>query len=172
MPTISELLVAELDKEMPGTRRALERIPEGQNDWKPHEKSTPLGYLAGLTATMPRWIVSMVTEDQLDLASPGRYATRPFDSTAELVRAFDSAAAAARAAIAAASDERLLGTTWQLLMKGQVLSEETRYEAVRGSALNHLYHHRAQLTTYLRLNGRPVPSLYGPSADETYPGAG
>ncbi len=171
MPSITKLLVAELDREMPGTRRALERVPEGQNDWKPHEKSMQLGYLAGLVATMPGWIVSMVTEDQLDLASPGRYASRPFDSTAELVRAFDAAAAEARASIAATADERLLRTTWRLLMNGQVLSEESRYEAVRVGALNHLYHHRAQLTTYLRLNQAPVPSLYGPSADEAYPGA-
>ncbi len=171
MPSIADLLVAELDREMPGTRRALDRVPEGQNDWKPHEKSMQLGYLAGLVATMPGWIVSMVTEDQLDLASPGRYASRAFDSTAELVRAFDAAAAEARAALAAAADDGLLGTTWRLLMSGHVLSEETRYEAVRVSALNHLYHHRAQLTTYLRLNQTPVPSLYGPSADEAYPGA-
>jgi uncharacterized damage-inducible protein DinB len=171
MPSIAELLVAELDREMPGTRRALERVPEGQNDWKPHEKSTQLGYLAGLVATMPSWLVSMVAEDQLDLASPGRYATRPFDSTAELLRAFDAGTAEARAALAATNDERLLGTTWRLLLNGQVLSEETRYEAVRVGGLNHLYHHRAQLTTYLRLNQKPVPSLYGPSADEAYPGA-
>ena len=170
MPSIAELLVAELDREMPGTRRALERVPEGQNDWKPHPKSTQLGYLAGLVATMPLWIVSMVTERELDLASPGRYATLAFNSTAELVRAFDGAAAAGRAALAAAADERLLRSTWRLLMKEQVLLEETRYEAVRVSALNHLYHHRAQLTTYLRLNRAPVPSLYGPSADEPYPG--
>ena len=112
----------------------------------------------------------MVTEDQLDLASPGRYATRPLDSTAELVRAFDPGAAEARAALASTTDERLLATRWKLLLKGQELSNETRYEAVRFSALNHLYHHRAQLTTYLRLNEQLVPSLYGPSADEPYPG--
>ncbi len=166
MGTISELLVAELDREMMGTRRALERVPEGQNDWKPHDKSTPLGYLAGLVATMPRWIVSMVTEDQLDLASPGRYATRPYESTGELVRVFDDCVASARAALASATDQRLRNTRWRLLLNGQELSSETRYDAVRVSALNHLYHHRAQLTTYLRLNDKPVPSLYGPSADE------
>src|ERR671918_3147141 len=102
MPSIAELLVAELDREMPGTRRALERVPEGQNDWKPHEKSTQLGYLAGLVATMPGWLVSMVTEDQLDLASPGRYATRPYEKATELVRAFDEGVAEARAAFAGA----------------------------------------------------------------------
>jgi uncharacterized damage-inducible protein DinB len=168
MATLTELLIAELDREMVGTRRALERVPEGQNDWKPHEKSTPLGYLAGLVATMPLWIVSMVLEDKLDLASPGRYATRPFDSTAELLSAFDEGVADARAALAEASDERLQGTRWRLLLKGQEIASETRYEAIRVSALNHLYHHRAQLTTYLRLNEQPVPSLYGPSADEPY----
>lgn len=169
MGTITELLVAELDREMTGTRRALERVPERQNDWKPHEKSTPLGYLAGLVAAMPGWIESMVKDDGLDLASPGRYATRPFESTAELLRAFDAAAAAARAALAGTTDERLLNTRWRLLMSGNVLTNETRYEAIRGGALNHLYHHRAQLTTYLRLNEKPVPSLYGPSADEQHP---
>ena len=166
MATIAELLVAELDREMVGTRRALERVPEGQNDWKPHEKSMQLGYLAGMVAIMPRWIVAMVTEDQVDLASAGRYAFHPFDSTAELVRAFDEAVSAARAALAATTDERLQKARWRLLLQGQELSNETRYEAVRFNALNHLYHHRAQLTTYLRLNEKPVPSLYGPSADE------
>ena len=166
MTTIAELLLAELDREVVGTRRTLERVPEGQNDWKPHEKSMQLGYLAGMVANMPRWIASMITEEQVDLASPGRYAFRPFDSTAELVRAFDEAVAAARAALEATTDERLLKSRWRLLLNGQEISNETRYEAVRHNALNHLYHHRTQLTIYLRLNEKPVPSLYGPSADE------
>lgn len=171
MPSLAQLLLAELDQEMPGTRRALERVPEGQNDWKPHEKSMPLGYLAGLVAAMPGWIVSMVEEDQLDLAAPERYRTLAFGTSAELVRTFDEMVRDARAALQEASDERLVTTSWQLMMKDQVLVKQTRYEAVRVNALNHLYHHRAQLTTYLRLNGKPVPSLYGPSADEAYPGA-
>ena len=166
MATITELLVAELDREMVGTRRTLERVPEGQNDWKPHDKSMQLGYLAGMVAIMPRWIVAMVNEDQVDLGSPGRYAFHPFDSTAELLGAFDEAVSAARAALEGTTDERLQKTRWRLLLQGQELSNETRYEAVRFNALNHLYHHRAQLTTYLRLNEKPVPSLYGPSADE------
>ncbi len=171
MPTIAELLVAELDQEMAGTRRALERVPEGQNDWKPHEKSMALGYLAGLTATMPGWIVSMVEEEALDLEAPGRYRTIVFESREELLAAFDREVAAARAALQPARDEHLLTTSWRLMMADRVLLKSTRYEAVRVSALNHLYHHRAQLTTYLRLNEKPVPSLYGPSADEAYPGA-
>jgi uncharacterized damage-inducible protein DinB len=171
MPSITELLVVELDRELRGTRRALERVPEGQNDWKPHDKSTTLGYLAGMVAAMPGWIVSMVADDHLDLAAPGRFGIKEFESTAELLRTFDEAAAAGRAALAGTTDAHLLSTTWQLRMDGQVLSQETRYEAIRGGALNHLYHHRAQLTTYLRLNEKPVPSLYGPSADEPVPGA-
>jgi len=168
MTMITELLLAELDREMVGTRRALERVPEGENDWKPHEKSMPLGYLAGLVATMPRWIVSIVMEDGLDLASPGQYRSRAFGSTDELLGAFDSAVAAARSALLATTDERLLGSRWKLLMQGNVLSSDTRYEAIRVGVLNHLYHHRAQLTTYLRLQQKPVPALYGPSADEPY----
>lgn len=171
MPTITDLLSAELDRELPGTRRALERVPEGRNDWKPHPKSMALGYLAGLVATMPGWIVSMIEEPQLDLASPGRYRTDAFSSTAELLAAFDREAAAARESVRRAGDEHLLTTSWRLLMNGQVLLEQPRYQAVRDGALNHLYHHRGQLTTYLRLNERPVPSLYGPSADEVHPGA-
>ena len=171
MPTIGELLISELDQEMPGTRRALERVPEGRNDWKPHEKSMALGYLAGLVATMPGWIVSMVERDALDLAAPGRYATLVFPSTAELLAAFDAEVAAARRSLAQARDDRLLTTSWRLVRGEQVLLTQTRYDAVRMSALNHLYHHRAQLSGYLRLNGKPVPSLYGPSADEPFPGA-
>ena len=105
MPTIPQLLLAELDREMVGTRRTLERVPEGQNDWKPHEKSMPLGDLARLVAIMPRWIVSMLTEDQLDLATPGEYAPQPLGSTDELVRAFDQAVAEGRAALTATTDE-------------------------------------------------------------------
>ena len=170
MPTIGELLIRELDQEMPGTRRALERVPEGKNDWKPHEKSMALGYLAALVATMPGWIVSILEQDSLDLEAPGRYRTPDFPSTAKLVAAFDGAVGEARAAIAKVSDERLLTTSWRLMSGERELLNTTRYEAVRNSALNHLYHHRAQLTTYLRLNEKLVPSLYGPSADEPYPG--
>jgi hypothetical protein len=124
MASITELLIAELDREMVGTRRTLERVPEGQNDWKPHEKSMPLGYLAGLVATMPWWIASMVNEDSIDLASPGQYASRPFDSPGELVRAFDEAVAAARSALATTSDGRLLETRWQLRTEGNVVADE------------------------------------------------
>lgn len=166
MTTIANLLLAELEREAVGTRRTLERVPEGSDDWKPHEKSMALGYLAGLVATMPSWIKSIVTEDALDLGAPGEYQTRASKTNRELLEAFDKAMAAARAALETATDEHLTTTSWRLLVQGQVVWEDTRYIAIRDSVLNHLAHHRGQLTVYLRLNDIPVPSLYGPSADE------
>ncbi len=166
MPTIAELLLAELDREAAGTRRALERVPEGCNDWKPHEKSMPLGYLAGLIATMPSWIAAIVTQDELDLEAPGEYKTGAYDTNRELLEGFDKAVARAREALAGATDEHLLTTHWRLVVQGQVALDVPRYVAIRDSTLNHLAHHRGQLTVYLRLNDVPVPSLYGPTADE------
>lgn len=166
MPTITELLLAELEREAVGTRRALERVPEGKNDWKPHEKSMPLGYLAGLTATMSSWIAAIINQPELDLASPGEYGSGDFPTNRELLEGFDKAVAQARQALAATDDDHLTGTSWRLLVQGQVVMEQPRYVAIRDSVLNHLAHHRGQLTVYLRLNDVPVPSLYGPTADE------
>ena len=166
MPTIAELLMAELEREAKGTRHALERVPEGRNDWKPHEKSMSFGYLAGLTATMSSWIAAIITQEELDLASPGEYKSGAFDTSRELLEAFDKAVAQAREALAGTTDEYLLTTSWRLLVKGKVMMEQTRYVAIRDLTLNHLAHHRGQLTVYLRLNDIPVPSLYGPTADE------
>ncbi len=166
MPKIADLLLAELEREAAGTRRALERVPEGRNDWKPHEKSMPLGYLAGLIATMLSWVEAIITQDELDLADPGEYETGAFDTSRELLDAFDKAVAQARKALATATDEHLLATSWRLLTQGKLATEQTRYVAIRDLTLNHLAHHRGQLTVYLRLNGAPVPSLYGPTADE------
>ena len=166
MPTIAELLLAELDREAAGTRHALERVPEGRNDWKPHEKSMPLGYLAGLIATMPSWVASIINDEELDLANPGEYRSQGFKTNRELLEAFDKGLARAREALAGTTDEHLTTTSWRLVTQGQVLLEQLRYVAIRDSTLNHLAHHRGQLTVYLRLNDIPVPSLYGPSADE------
>ena len=166
MPKIAELLLAELEREATGTRRALERVPEGRNDWKPHEKSMELGYLAGLVATMLSWTAAIVTQEELDLASPGEFGTGAFSTNRELLEAFDKAVAQAREALASADDDYLTGTTWRLLVQGNVVMETPRYVAIRDSVLNHLAHHRGQLTVYLRLNDKPVPSLYGPTADE------
>ena len=165
MPTIAELLLAELERESAGTRRVLERVPEGKNDWKPHEKSMPLGYLAGLVATMPGWAASMIDQDELDVTAAGEYQTRTWSSKAELLQAFDTALEKARKSLAGATDEHMM-TPWRMLAGGHVVSEQPRYVAIRDGAFNHLSHHRGQLTVYLRLNDVPVPSLYGPTADE------
>lgn len=172
MPKIAELLLAELEREAAGTRRTLERVPEGRNDWKPHEKSMPFGYLAGLVATMLSWVEVIITQDELDLEAPGEYKTGAFDSNRELLEVFDKAVAQARKALATATDEHLLKTSWRLLAQGRLMTEQPRYVAIRDLTLNHLAHHRGQLTVYLRLNDVPVPSLYGPTADENpYAGA-
>ena len=162
---ITELLIAELEREAVGTRKALERVPEGRDDWKPHEKSMPLGYLASLIATMPGWAAAIVTQDELDLSAPGEFQTPSSQTNRELLEAFDNAVAKAREALSSTTDEHLT-TPWRLLVQGQVVAEQPRYVMIRDSAFNHLAHHRGQLTVYLRLNDVPVPSLYGPTADE------
>lgn len=165
MTTIAELLLAELEREAVGTRRTLERVPEGKDDWKPHEKSMPLGYLSTLVATIPGWIVSIVAQPELDIGS-GELQGQTARTNRELLEVFDKAMERARAVLGSTSDEHLTTTSWRLLVNGRVVSEEQRYAALRDGALNHLVHHRAQLTVYLRLNDIPVPALYGPSADE------
>ncbi|MBW8876150.1 MAG: damage-inducible protein DinB [Acidobacteria bacterium] len=165
MPTIAELLLAELEREAIGTRRMLERVPEGKDDWKPHPKSMPLGYLAALVATMPGWVAAMINQDELDVTAAGEHQTRSASTNRELLQKFDKALDQARAALSATTDEHLM-TSWRMLAQGHVVSEQPRYVAIRDGALNHLAHHRGQLTVYLRLNEIPVPSLYGPTADE------
>ena len=162
---ITELLVAELEREAVGTRRCLERVPEGKDDWKPHEKSMPLGYLASLLATMPGWAAAIVNQDELDLSAPGELQQPALRTTQELLDAFDKAVAKAKEAISNTTEEHLT-TPWKLLVQGHVVMETARYIAIRDSAFNHMAHHRGQLTVYLRLNDIPVPSLYGPTADE------
>jgi len=165
MPAIAELLLAELEREAAGTRRILERVPEGRGDWKPHEKSMSLGYLAALVATIPGWAAAMITQDTLDVAAAGEHQTRGLGTNRELLEVFDKALDKARAALGFTTDEHLM-TSWKLLAGGHVVSEQPRYVAIREGAFNHLAHHRGQLTVYLRLNDVPVPSLYGPTADE------
>jgi uncharacterized damage-inducible protein DinB len=165
---LTELILADLERETPLTRKTLERVPDGRYDWKPHEKSMPMGYLCTLVATMPGWIDMMVNQDQLDVApkDPGAgYRPPALRTSRELVQAFDSATAKARAALAGTTDSHLM-TTWRLLAGGRVVQEQPRHVAIREGVFLHLAHHRGQLTVYLRLTGAAVPSIYGPSADE------
>jgi uncharacterized damage-inducible protein DinB len=164
--TMSELFLAQLDAEAKRTRRALERVPEGRGDWKPHEKSMPLGRLAMLVARMPSWTSLILEQDALDLNPPGgsNVDQRPLRTPAELVQALDDGVADAREALAQTTDERLM-TPWRLLVSGRTVSEDPRHVVLRDT-FAHLAHHRGQLTVYLRLNDIPVPAIYGPSADD------
>jgi uncharacterized damage-inducible protein DinB len=164
---LTELFLGELEREAPLTRRALERVPEGRDDWKPHAKSMPLGRLAALVAMMPAWLSMMIDKDEFDINPPAGSSSsfqRQFRTNSELVQALDEAVAGARTAFQRTSEEHLM-KPWRLLAGGKVVAEQPRHIMLRDS-INHLAHHRGQLTVYLRLNDVPVPSIYGPTADD------
>ncbi len=167
---MTELFLAELEREAAATRRVLERVPEGRNDWKPHEKSMPLGYLAALVASMPAWIEMIIDHDQINMDPAGdfSYRAKARNTPGELVDALHEAVAKGLAALRHTNDDHLL-KNWRFLVSGHVVSEIPRYINIRDMVLNHLAHHRGQLTVYLRLNDAPVPAIYGPSADEPVP---
>jgi uncharacterized damage-inducible protein DinB len=164
---ISETFLPEFDLEMANTRRTLERVPDDKFDWKPHEKSTPMGGLATHLSNIPTWASHAINRDALDIAPPGEPPLRAeaLHTRAEILETFDRNVAAAREALAGASDEHLLGT-WTLLHGGRTVFTLPRAAVLRSFVLSHTIHHRAQLGVYLRLNDIPVPSIYGPSADE------
>jgi hypothetical protein len=176
---LTDLFLADLEREVPATRRVLERVPDGRHDWKPHEKSMPMGYLATLVATMPGWIEMMIRRDELDFAPKGGAGGagdpkvprsgegRPPEmrTSREWVSALEESVGRARSALATTTDEHLM-TTWRLLAGGHVVTELPRHVNIRDGVLSHWAHHRGQLTVYLRLTGASVPSIYGPSADE------
>ncbi len=164
---ISEMLLPEFDQEVANTRKTLERIPEDKFGWKPHPKSFAAGALATHIAEMTGWAVDTMTKDSFDISPPGQE-QRPHPPAAnrkELLERFDQSAAKARAALAGASDETYLAP-WSLLAGGKVIMTLPRATVIRSFVMNHVIHHRAQLGVYLRLNDVPVPSIYGPSADE------
>jgi uncharacterized damage-inducible protein DinB len=165
---ITELLAAELDREAVGIRKTLEQVPEGKNDWKPHPKSMPLGSLATIVATIPSWVDMMLNMDELDINPPGgsKYKPAEWKTRSELLEQFENSLRRGREVLSKTTDHRLLNTKWRMLAAGKVMSEQTRYEAIRDGVLNHMAHHRGQLTVYLRLNDAKVPAIYGPSADE------
>jgi uncharacterized damage-inducible protein DinB len=162
-----ELFLDQLQSEEGSTRRVLQQVPENRNDWKPHEKSMPLGYLSALVASMPGWIEFMVNREELDIAAPESAKFKPEVplSNRDLIAAFDRSLARARRALQATSDEHLL-KPWKFVVGGRVADERPRYMMIRDAVFSHLAHHRGQLTVYLRLNEAKVPAVYGPSADE------
>jgi uncharacterized damage-inducible protein DinB len=159
----ADTFVPEFDQEMATTRRALERVPSDKGAWKPHSKSFALGHLAQLIAGMPGWITNMVTSTELDLSKQAGYS---LESTETLVARFDKLVAETRAALLAAK-EADFDVPWSLKQGGHVLFTLPRGANIR-STLNHLIHHRGQLSVYLRLVDVPVPSMYGPTADEPW----
>jgi uncharacterized damage-inducible protein DinB len=160
----------QLEREAAASRRTVERVPEGRNSWKPHERSMDLGYLAALVAAMPGWVAMIIEKDELDLNGSGKsFRARPLESTAELLRALDEGLEESRRALNETSEEHLQ-TTWRLKAGGQLLSEGPRYVMIGDGTLSHMAHHRGQLTVYLRLNEAKVPAIYGPSADERFQG--
>jgi uncharacterized damage-inducible protein DinB len=165
--SISASLLPEFDQEMANTRKTLERVPADKFGWKPHPKSGTMIWLAGHVAMMPQWAIFTMIKTELDLAPGGVAAPVPPTPTteAELLALFDQNRDTARAAIASAAESDFM-TNWSLLMAGKTLMTMPRIVVMRSFVMNHMIHHRGQLTLYLRLNDIPVPALYGPSADE------
>lgn len=165
--SFSEALLPEYDQEMANARKTLERVRDDKLGWKPHPKSGTMGWLAAHLANIPGWTVITINQDSLDMAPGGKQMAPPPDpkSRKELLELFDKNVAEGRKALASASDAHLQ-KTWSLLNNGQTLIAMPRKECLRTWVMNHLIHHRAQLGVYLRLNNLPVPSVYGPSADE------
>ena len=164
---MAEFLLAELNREVERSRRALEQAPQDKFDWKPHDRSMIFGYLADMVATIPSWIAMEVNTDELDIAPvDGPTMKREAKTTSEaLIKALDASAADARAALQSTTDDHLK-TTWLLKARGQVVQSAPRHEMIQDT-FNHWAHHRGQMTVYLRLMGAKVPAIFGPSADDT-----
>lgn len=166
--TIADLLLPEFDQETAKTRTMLERVPEDRFDFAPHPKSMKLGRLASHLAEMPHWLVVTMTTDSFEPTPE----MKAFDAGArrEILDEFDRRVAQARDHLARATDDDL-AVTWTLKWKGSVVFALPRRDVIRTMVLSHMIHHRAQLGVYLRLLDVPVPSIYGPSADEAVPAA-
>ena len=165
--SIAQSVLPEFDHEMASTRKALERVPADKASWKPHPKSFTLGDLAAHISNLPSWTVYTLRDRELDLNPPGGqpWKSPTFESTEATLKRFDENVAAARAAIEKARDADF-DLSWTLKSGGHEIFTMPRVVVLRSFVLNHLIHHRGQLTVYLRLNDVPVPGLYGPSADE------
>ena len=163
---LTEFFREELNREVERSRKALENVPDGKYQWKPHERSMIFGYLADMVATIPTWITMEINRDELDIAPAEGQGTKKAqkETKADLIKALDESAAEARDALAKTTDDHL-ETTWKLLARGNVVWEGSRREMIQDT-INHWVHHRGQMTVYLRLMGEKVPALYGPSADD------
>jgi uncharacterized damage-inducible protein DinB len=165
--TIGQSMLGEFDQEMQNTRKTLERVPDDKWGWKPHEKSGTVGWLASHLANLPGWTTVTLQTEQLDYAPVDgpAYELPKIESRKDLLALLDKNVAEARAALSGASDADMM-KGWTLLAGGTTIFTMPRVACIRGMILNHMIHHRAQLTVYFRLLNIPVPALYGPSADE------
>jgi uncharacterized damage-inducible protein DinB len=163
---ITKFFTDQLEREVAASRKVLERVPEGRNDWKPHERSMPLGYLAALVAQMPAWIAMMLTSTEFNLGgqASGKFQSKASESSEALLKLADDAAEKARLALSNASEDEL-NEVWTLKMHDKTLNSGPRHQQI-ADTFTHLAHHRGQLTVYLRLNEVAVPAIFGPSADE------
>lgn len=164
--TIAEVLLLDFDAEIANTRRTLERIPENDPQWKPAEKSMPIGRLAIHVARLPEFATRILTTPTLDMAN-AKFPPLVFESTAHLLSELDRTSAEAKSHLTAMTDDELK-KHWKLSFGGKVFVDAQRMVLIRTMFLNHMVHHRAQLGVYLRLLSVPVPGLYGPSADEPF----
>jgi uncharacterized damage-inducible protein DinB len=165
--SLRQFFLDKLDREAILIRKTLERVPEGHNDFKPHERSMALGYLASLVAGILGWIPLMIDRDELNLDDPanGGLRAQSQPTRADLLSTLDSGFAAARKSLAATNDQHLL-TPWAFKMGGKTIQQQPRHIMIADAVFSHLAHHRGQMTVYLRLADSTVPALYGPSADE------
>jgi uncharacterized damage-inducible protein DinB len=170
--TIGQSMLGEFEQEMNNTRKVLERVPEEKWNWKPHEKSGTVGWLAGHIAGLPGWAAMTIQTTELDYAPVGGPSYEPpkITNRKELLAEFEKNVADTRAALSSVSDQEIL-KGWKLLAGGKEIFTMPRVACIRGMVFNHLIHHRAQLTVYFRLLDVAVPGLYGPSADEMAPPA-
>jgi uncharacterized damage-inducible protein DinB len=164
--TISDILLLDFEPEIASTRRTLKLIPEEHAQWKPHEKSMPIGRLALHVARLPDFATRILTTSDLNMATE-KFPDIIYESTPHLLSELDRTSAEAKSHLAAASDEQLL-SHWTLRLGDKVFFDAPRAVLYRTMFLNHLVHHRAQLGVYLRLLNIPIPGLYGPSADEKF----
>lgn len=163
----AQTLLPEFDHEMATTKTVLERVPAEKFSWKPHPKSYSFGQLAGHISEIPGWAIVTLDQDSFDVAPKGAppYAPPKYETTKELVAALENNAKKARAILENTPDEAFL-KPWSLLFGGETVFTLPKIAVLRGFVMNHLIHHRGQLSVYLRLNDIPVPSIYGPSADD------
>lgn len=165
--TIGQSMLGEFDMEMQNTRKMLERLPDEKWNWKPHEKSGTVGWLAGHIATLPGWLTMTIKTEELDYAPVNGPAYQPpkIENRQQALANFDKEVGEARTALASVNDQEMM-KGWKLLAGGHEIFTMPRVACIRGFVMNHLIHHRAQLTVYYRLLNVAVPGLYGPSADE------